>query len=227
MPQPWAVIRHVAWEEPGLIAAEAKARGLSLDARMMERGDPLPDAAEIGGLIVMGGSMAVYEADRFPHLKAEQALLRAAVDRGLPLLCVCLGAQLLAAALGARVFKGTAEEIGFGSVTLSEEGARDPVLGPAGPAIPVFQWHGDTFDLPDRSKLLAGNALYPNQAFKVGPRVYALQFHVELDAAVRDSWAPHLPHGIRMDAGLAEKAERAGRGIISRFFDAATREGRA
>ena len=217
----WVVVQHVAWEGPGLIAAEAESRGIVLDVRRMDRGDPLPQAEEIGGVVVMGGPMGVYEVEKHPCLAEEQALLRSAVDRRVPVLGVCLGAQLLAAALGARVFRGPSPEIGFGTVSLTPHGEADPVLGPERPAFDVLHWHRDTFDLPAGAIHLAGSAAYPNQAFRFGERAYAFQFHIEVTAAMRPEWAARLPGGILMEEARRSAVEVAGRRILGRFFDAA------
>jgi len=175
----WVAIQHVPYETPGLIAAEAARHGIDLSVCRTYRGDPLPTLdtlvgidghGELGGLVVMGGPMGVGEVSEHPYLAGELELLAAAVAAGLPVLGVCLGAQLLAAALGARVYRGERPEIGSGSVSLTAEGRADPVLGAAGLAeLPVVHWHEDTFDLPPGAVLLAGSALYPHQAFRVGP----------------------------------------------------------
>jgi GMP synthase-like glutamine amidotransferase len=215
----WAVLQHVEWEGPGLIADEARARGLPLQVRRLDAGDAVPSVSDLAGLVVMGGPMSVHDTSSCPHLVPEQQVIRAAVERALPVLGVCLGAQLLAAALGAPVYRGPAPEIGVGEVGLTAEGCSDPVLGAAGTTVPVMHWHGDTFELPAGATHLARSARYANQAFRVGRRAYAFQFHVEVDRALADAWAPRLPPGARLDETRRAAIERVGRGIVARFFD--------
>ena len=211
------VIQHLAAEGPGLIATVARNHGFALDIRRMDRGDAVPAHAP-DGLVVLGGTMGAYEAAAYPHLAAEQRLLAEACARDVPVLGVCLGAQLLAAALGARVFRGPAPEIGFGVVTLTPEGARDPILGPSGPAFSAFHWHGDTFDLPPGATHLAASPVYRQQAFRVGRRAYGLQFHLELDRALARDWAPALPPRITLEEKHRAAVEQTGRAILHRFF---------
>jgi GMP synthase-like glutamine amidotransferase len=218
---PWAIVQHVAWEDPGSIAEVAAARGIPTFVRRMDRDEPLPAAEEIGGLVVMGGPMSVHDVASHPHLARERALLRDAVARGLPVLGVCLGAQLLALSLGARVEKGPAEESGIGDVTLTEEGRRDPVLG-GRDRIPVVHWHGETFRLPDGAVLLAQSPLYRNQAFRVGDRVYGLQFHLEVTRALAEAWRPRFPKEAALEEAGRAAVERAGRDIFGRYFDQVT-----
>ncbi len=228
MMRPWIVVQHVEWEGPGRIVAEGRARGLDFEVRRMDRNDPLPQVAEVAGLVVMGGPMGVADIPNLPHLGAERTLLAAAVQHGVPVLGVCLGAQLLASALGARVARGPQPEVGPGEVRLTPEGLADPVLGPAGPHLPVFHWHGDTFELPAGTLLLASSPLYPHQAFRVAGRcAYGLQFHVEADAGLWRDWAAHLPPEVRIDAAHCRAVERAGAALLGRFFDLALRTGRA
>jgi GMP synthase-like glutamine amidotransferase len=219
-PQPtFVVVQHVASEGPGLVATLARQRGLALDVRRMDRGEQVPDAGSIDGLVVLGGPMGAYDVAAHPHLAAEQRLLADACARGVPVLGVCLGAQLLAAAVGARVFKGPTAEIGFGDVKLTADGSADPVLGPSGPSVPAFHWHGDTFDLPVGAVHLARTGPYPHQAFRMGQRAYALQFHVELDAGLARDWAHALPPGVTLDDKRRAAVEQTGRAILHRFFE--------
>lgn len=218
----WTILQHAAWESPGLIASEAKARGLHTDIRRLDVGASMPAPNEVEGLVVMGGPMGAYETQEYHFLAGECSLIGdlVAIDR--PVLGVCLGAQLLASALGARVFPGHAPEIGFGSVQLTGAGEHDPLLGPAGPTIPVFHWHGDTFDLPQGATLLASSVDYPHQAFRFGKCAYGLQFHVEPDSGTWSDWHEHLP--IMLMEGSEKRRlaiEQVGRGLIARFFDLA------
>ena len=217
------VVQHVAGEGPGLIGTLARQRGLSLDLRRMDRGEALPDAAAIAALVVLGGPMGANDVAAHPHLLDEQRLLETAVARGLPVLGICLGAQLLAAALGARVYPGPVPEIGFGEVKLVGDGADDPLLGPAGPSFPAFHWHGDTFDLPWGAVHLAATRAYTQQAFRVGDRAWGLQFHLELDQALAREWAAVLPRGASPTEPQRAAIEKIGRGVLNRFFELARR----
>jgi GMP synthase-like glutamine amidotransferase len=217
-PRRFAVLQHAASEGPGLIAAVAPVHGVSLDVRRTDRGEGLPPARDLDGVVVLGGPMAVYQSDSHPYLADERALLADACAMGLPVLGVCLGAQLVATALGARVYPGPAPEIGVGEIRLTPEGERDPVLGPAGPRFDVYHWHGDTFDLPTGATHLAASGAYAHQAFRAGPRTYALQFHVELDAGLAREWADARPREFTVAEKKRAAVERTGRAILHRFF---------
>ena len=199
-------------------------RGIALEIFRMDRGESVPPADEIGGVVVMGGPMSVHDTADHPHLVHERRLLRDAAERELPILAVCLGAQLLAAALDARVERGPVPEIGIGEVRLTPEGRSDAVIGKEGDAIPVVHWHEDTFHVPERGVLLAGSGLYKNQAFRWGRYAYAFQFHIEVDRALASAWAPRLPAGVLEEAARIQ-VERAGRAILGRFFDLALQAG--
>lgn len=220
MRRSWSILQHVAWEGPGLIADAARAHGVPIEVRRMDRGDAVPRVGDIAGVIVLGGPMGVRDASSLPFLAAEQGLLRAAVEHGLPVLGVCLGAQLLAAALGARVEKGPAPEIGPGEVRLTADGLNDPVLGGARAVLPVVHWHEDTFEVPTGAAHLAESPLCRNQAFRVGQRAYAFQFHLEVDRTLADAWATRLPAGVRIDEEHRAEVERIGRAVMGRFFEA-------
>jgi GMP synthase-like glutamine amidotransferase len=212
-----ALIQHVPFEGPGAIWPIAAEAGFALDVRRMWAGDPLPTAEEIDGLVVMGGPMGVGDLTLHPHLRSEIDLLSECAEAGLPVLGVCLGAQLLARALGAEVRTGQSEEVGIGSVTLTGEGRADGVLGPSGSVVPVLHWHKDTFEIPDGAVRLASSPLYPNQAFRAGAS-YGLQFHVELDDSLARSLAPHLPSGVQLAADDVARVESSGKEILERLF---------
>ena len=215
---PWLLLQHVAFEGPGALAGAIADAGADLTILRMDRGDslPHPDAVtDLAGLIVMGGPMSVH--DDLPWLADERTLLRATVESGLPVLGVCLGAQQLAAALGATVARGPAPEYGVGEVHLTTDAIADPVFAPAPSPLPCVHWHGDTFDLPQGAVRLAGNAAYENQAFRVGDRAYGLQFHVEVTAGLAAHWGPHLPPGVFLRTSDVAHVSRAGEGIVRRF----------
>jgi GMP synthase-like glutamine amidotransferase len=135
----------------------------------------------------MGGAMGAYEEDSHPWLGPEKRLIAEAVAAGRPFWGVCLGAQLLAAALGARVEPGPSPEIGLQTVTLTGAAHADPVFAPAPRSFKALQWHGDTYSLPEGAIRLAGSARYEQQAFALGP-AYGLQFHLEVDGPLAESW---------------------------------------
>lgn len=129
-------------------------------------------------LVVMGGPMGVYETGEHPWLVAEIAAIRERLTRDLPTLGVCLGSQIIATALDARVYPGPTREVGFSPMTLTAAGRASPLRHVDG--VDVLHWHGDTFDLPEGAELLAGSAAYAHQGFRRGPNVLALQFHAEM-----------------------------------------------
>jgi GMP synthase-like glutamine amidotransferase len=218
----WVAIQHVPYEGPGSIATEAARRGTPLAACHPYLGEPLPTPEELCGLVVMGGPMGVSDTAAHPHLAQELALIAALAAAERPVLGVCLGAQLLAAALGARVHRGAQPEIGPGTVTLTPQGRADPVLGAAGRGeLPVMHWHQDTFELPPGATLLAQSELYPNQAFRAGARAYGLQFHVEVDRGLTDGWREHLPAGVEIGARERSAVEAVGRTVLAAFLDLA------
>ncbi len=215
---PWTVIQHVAHEGPGSIATAVGEAGGRVNTVRIDRGERVPDPAAVSamtGLVVMGGPMGVH--DELGWLEDERALLRAAVRIGLPVLGICLGAQQLAAALGAPVTKGPSPELGVGEVHLRVGALDDPLFGPAPSPLPCVHWHSDTFELPAGAVLLAGNDAYEHQAFRVGERAYGLQFHVEMTAALAGHWGPHLPAGVVVRMADVAHVSQAGEGIVRRF----------
>jgi GMP synthase (glutamine-hydrolysing) len=216
---PWCVLQHVAYEGPGAVADAIVRGGHTVAVVRIDRGEPVPPTDAVGdlaGLVVMGGPMGVHDED-LAWLAEERALLKAAVDADLPVLGVCLGAQQLAAALGAVVATGPQSEIGVGEVHLTPAALPDPVLGPAGSTVACMHWHADTFTLPDGAVLLASSDLFPHQAFRFGRRAYGLQFHIEVTASLVGRWGPHLPPGVIVRAPDIAHISRAGQGVLERF----------
>lgn len=186
------IIKNITVEGPGTIEEHLRAENVPYTLIDLERSDPLPAEPSCSHLVILGGPMAVYEREKTPYLRDEARLIDKAVTAGIPVLGICLGSQLLAHVLGAQVYPGGTQEVGWGEVTLTDEGMGDRCikhLSVAGRSIAqVFQWHGDTFDLPSGAVRLASSALYPNQAFRYGANVYALQFHIEVTPDIVHGW---------------------------------------
>jgi len=175
------VLQHTACETLGTIADALEAEALAWQYVRVFEGKPVPrEMGDAGGLIVMGGPMGVYEQDRYPHLKDELRLIEAALKAGKPVLGVCLGSQLLAAALGAVVRKGPHKEIGWYRVRLSDAAAADRLWNNAPREFMALHWHGDVFDLPAGAVNLAASELTAHQAFRYGNSAYGLLFHLEM-----------------------------------------------
>ncbi len=174
------VLQHVPFEGPAEIARFLEEWGHVVHVTRLYAGDPLPAAGEIRALVAMGGPMSVNDTDDVPWLAPEIALIRDVIHRDTPVLGVCLGAQLIAAALAARVYRGDQKEIGWYPVTTTPAAAQSRLTAHWPSEATVLHWHGDTFDLPAGARLLATSPAYPHQAFQVGERVVGLQFHLEM-----------------------------------------------
>lgn len=186
-PARFLVLQHIGCEPAAAYGEELLARGLSVHAVRADAGEELPDRRDYAGILAMGGPMGAYDDDLHPWLAAEKRLIADAVGDGTPFWGVCLGAQLLAASLGARVRPGRAPEVGVLPVELTPAAAEDRVFALAPERFPAFHWHGDTYELPPGAVRLARSAQYEQQAFAVGD-AYALQFHLEVDAALVSGW---------------------------------------
>ncbi len=230
MSQTAVAIRHVAFEDVGVWKEPLAERGYSLT--YLEAGvDDLSVEAVLSAdlLIVLGGPIGAYETDAYPFLVEEIATIRRRIEQQKAILGVCLGAQLMAVALGARVAPGPGKEIGYAPVALTGAGRNSPLGRLEG--LPVLHWHGDNCELPPGAERLASTPLCPVQAFRAGPASLGLQFHVEADPKRIEAWlighaselgqAGISPSLLRADAlRLGATTAAAGRAILSEWLEA-------
>ena len=178
-------IQHLAFEDLG--AWEDLCYELGYRVRYFEAGiDALDKAFSYAGpMVILGGPIGVYESEDYPFIQKEIDLLKVRLEKNLPTLGICLGAQLIAHALGANVYAGHQKEIGWSKLSMtSAENNPLAILENT----EVLHWHGDTFDLPEQAELLASSNIYPNQAFRVGSNILALQFHAEVASDSLEKW---------------------------------------
>jgi len=181
------VIMHCATEGPGTLGDWLFEQGVEISVTRLYDGEPLPDSAGLSAVVSMGGPMNVYEEDQYPFLREEAAFLRRVVDDGMPVIGICLGAQMIARAMGAKVGKSPVPEIGWGRVDLTAAGRSEPLFAGMAAVQDVLQWHGDMFDVPEGGELLARSADCPPQAFRVR-NALGLQFHLEVDGKILSDW---------------------------------------
>jgi GMP synthase (glutamine-hydrolysing) len=206
-------LRHVAFEDLGLLAPLLRSRGWDITLLDVPSAD-LTDAGIVASieqadlLVVLGGPIGVGDAEAYPFLTPELRLIERRLTQDRPLLGICLGSQLMASALGSRVYPGGTKEIGWGHLQLTDAGMASCLAPLADPDAMVLHWHGDTFDLPDGATRLASSPLYENQAFAHGRNTLALQFHIEADPARLEEW--YVGHTSELGAaGISVKALRA------------------
>jgi GMP synthase (glutamine-hydrolysing) len=218
------VCEHAPNEKAGTILDFMKINGIPYEEiRLFEEGYSFPDTGRVGALIVMGGPMNVYEEDKHPFLKEENAFIQEAVRRKIPYLGVCLGSQLLAKALGAKVYKAARPEVGWDCVRLSPEARKKGLFRdmPSDP-LKVLQWHEDTFDLPKGAVHLASSEVVPNQAYEVDGLFYGFQFHVEVNRPMLEDWfkdKPNLKEILAEYDRYRPELEKLTESIYRRFFD--------
>jgi GMP synthase (glutamine-hydrolysing) len=199
------IIRHVPVEGIAGFREAVEAAGYAIDR--IDVADPTfasLDLTEPDLLIMMGGPMGVYEAEQYPWIACQQRRLGQRLELARPTLGVCFGAQLIAATLGARVFKGPVKEVGFHPLRIADTPAAAPLRHLDG--VPVLHWHGDTFELPEGAELIASSERYAHQAFRVGDNVLALQFHAEMGLDERfETWVEQWPDDIAAAGTTAEQ----------------------
>ncbi|MPZ74129.1 MAG: type 1 glutamine amidotransferase [Nitriliruptorales bacterium] len=228
--KPLACVRHQLTAPLGVIGDVLDGAGVPWRYVDAWRGDAVPAVDDVSGLIVLGGEMNADAVDGHPWLADVRGLLRDAVAQDVPVLGVCLGAQLLARALDAAVLPGAVREIGFRKVDVLPSGDHDPLLRHFAPSSLVFQFHEDTCEPPDGAELLATNDDCAVQAFRAGERAYGVQFHFEVTTAEIRAWCDETPAdvlrdvwGTTKDALLAEAAlhlqtqQRLGRELTAGF----------
>jgi GMP synthase-like glutamine amidotransferase len=179
-------VRHVPFEGLGLIAPALEARGIRIVYADAFHGQSLSGWRSASGLIFMGGPMSAN--DDLPFVHQEMEILAEAVKAGQPVLGICLGAQLLARTLGARVYRNAVKEIGWAPVRWTEAAARDPLFTGLESPETVFHWHGETFDLPAGAEWLASSEACRHQAFRAGRNAWGLQFHLEVTPEMISTW---------------------------------------
>jgi len=183
------VFQHVPFEPLGTLNPLFKRHGFRI--RYVNFGrhpEARPRTEGYHGLVILGGPMSAADPERHPHLATETALIREAIEREVPVLGICLGAQLLARALGGEVRAARRKEIGWHEVARTPAAVDDPLFSHFGERETLFQWHEDTFAIPRGAVRLAGSATCPNQAFRYRRNVYGLQFHLEVDEPLIERW---------------------------------------
>ncbi len=184
------VFQHVPHEGLGTFEPTFRTHGVELQFFHSYREDlsGVKLGSDCSGVVVMGGPMSANDGEKLPFIREELRLIETALNQDLPFLGVCLGSQLLAKALGMRVYRGERKEIGWYPLWIRPEAKDDPVFKEFPPRLEMFQWHGETFEQPSGSQLLASSELYLNQAFRYGKRAYGLQFHAEMSPEMIQDW---------------------------------------
>ena len=230
------VLQHIACEPPGVYEDVLREHAVELVRVEIDEGESLPELRDVDAIVAMGGPMSVNDETEQPWLVDEKRLIADAVRGGIPYWGVCLGVQLLAASLGARVYAGAEPEVGLLPVQLTAAARVDPVFSGLPDELLTLQWHGDTFDLPPGAVLLAGSPLFPHQAFRVGSSAYGVQFHIEVSPELAREWAvvPAYQESLERTLGAgalarliaeleanAEPMAAAARGLFERWLRAA------
>ena len=191
------ICKNIETEGPGTIEDYLRLKNIPYKIVELSTGEALPNSDNFNTLIMMGGPMSVNEDEIYPYIKEEEKLVRDFISKRKKILGVCLGAQIMAKALGANVYAGPQKEIGWYDIELTGEGLKDfhmrslalhPKVGDIWKRFKVFHWHGETFDIPQGAVRLASSGLYQNQAFRYGKDAYAFQFHIEVRKEMILEW---------------------------------------
>jgi len=180
------VIQHLGIEPPALIGEVIESASHTITTIHLDKADSLPDSNNFDGFVIMGGPQSAN--DEREYIRAELAWVKEALDTKMPMLGICLGAQIMAKAAGAEIFASPVHELGWHPVYHTVETENDPLFKVMPDALPVFQWHGETFSLTDTMTLIATHPDVPSQAFRLGKAQYGLQFHVEVDESIIEAW---------------------------------------
>ena len=201
------VFQHIPIEHPGIFREFLSAEGIAWDAVELDAGEGIPPLGGYDALWVMGGPMDVWEDDQHPWLATEKRAIRAAVARGLPFMGICLGHQLLGAAMGGRVGKAAQAEVGILDVALTEAGRGDPLFQGMAPVFKALQWHGaEVIEPPPGAAVLAQSPLCRVQAMRVGLHAYGLQYHTELTRGTVGEWSRVPAYACSLDQTLGAGA---------------------
>jgi GMP synthase-like glutamine amidotransferase len=219
------VLQHIACEPPGVFEDVLHERGANLHRVELDEGERLPDWREYDAIVAMGGPMSANDDADLPWLTDEKRTIGEAVRAGKPFWGVCLGVQLLAASLGARVYPGSEPEVGILPVELTLDGLVDLVFEGLPHEVLTLQWHGDTFDLPHDAVRLAGSPAYPNQAFRVH-NAYGVQFHLEVSGEMAREWAEVPEYAASLERTLGAERAHSFLGAIDENADAMRATGR-
>lgn len=214
------VFQHVDVEHPGSFREFMRSDGIAWDTVELDAGEPIPGLAGYDALPVMGGPMDAWEDDLYPWMAPEKQAIRAWVDSGRPFLGICLGHQLLAAALGGRVGPMATPEVGICPVTLHRAAAGDRLFEGLSSPLSCLQWHGsEVRQLPDGAVLLAGNEACRVQSFRAGDKAYGIQFHVEVTPATVPSWGAIPAYAAALEKALGAGAQARLQAAASAHMD--------
>lgn len=196
------ICKNITTEGPGTVEDFLKAKKIPYTIVDLSVGEDIPDTEKYNALILMGGPMSANDDGIYPYIKKEEGLVRDFIAKNKSVLGVCLGAQIIAKALGARVYKGAEKEIGWFDIELTVNGIRDyfmrklavhPQAGDIWKRFKVFHWHEETFDIPNGAEKLASSDICQNQAFRYGDNAYAFQFHIEVTKDMVYDWLKNEP----------------------------------